>query len=191
MANWIQVRFNCELKVCNKSTKFLSRTEMFVTAFDEDNQPHHHHSVFYYIYTNKTRSGRFHGLERHDHFGYCYGWALNESHCSILVTDSVYIISPSGCCLGIKGNHGVGINWLRNATWLGAEQIRGKTVDHWYLYEREYWSDVDEPRYGVRYTEGIFKTPRQFTDYYDWHIGPQDPSLFHLPKDTDCTQPCA
>ncbi|CAF4385689.1 unnamed protein product, partial [Rotaria sp. Silwood2] len=51
------------------------KTEAIVTAFDENNQPHAHRSLFYYAYTNDTASGKWQGQERHDHFGYCYGWA--------------------------------------------------------------------------------------------------------------------
>ncbi|CAF3351128.1 unnamed protein product [Rotaria sp. Silwood1] len=165
-------------------------TEALVTAFDEDNQPHPHRSVFYYTYTNQTLSGRLHGQERHDHFGYCYGWALNEPSCTILITDNVYIVARNLCCLAMPGNFGVPIHWLRGATWLGIEQIHGRTVDHWYSHEHEYWSEVDEPRNGVRYSGPNFKTPRQFTDYDAWQIGPQDPRLFDLPENTDCNQSC-
>jgi hypothetical protein len=90
----------------------------------------------------------------------------------------------------MPGNFGVPINWLTGATWLGIEQIHGRTVDHWYSFEHEYWSEVNEPNNGVRYSGPNFKTPRQFTDYDVWEVSPQDPRLFDLPKDTDCSQPC-
>ncbi|CAF0721043.1 unnamed protein product [Rotaria sordida] len=166
------------------------RTQAIITAFDENNQPHAHRSLFYYAYTNKTASGRWQGNERHDHFGYCYGWALNESSCTILITQDVYIIARNLCCIAMPGNFGVPRDWLKGATWLGIEQIHGRTVDHWYSWEHEYWSEVDEPRNGVRYSGPNFKTPRQFTDYDAWEIAPQDPHLFDLPKNTDCSQPC-
>jgi hypothetical protein len=169
---------------------FLFRTEATIVAFDEDNQPHSHRSTFYYSYTNQTSSGRTHGLERHDHFGYCYGWALNEPSCTILITDNVYVVARNLCCLAMAGNFGVPINWLNGATWLGIEQIHGRTVDHWYSFEHEYWSEVNDPRDGVRYSGPNFKTPRQFTDYDVWQVAPQDPRLFDLPRNTDCSKAC-
>jgi hypothetical protein len=161
-----------------------------VTAFDEDNEPHIHRSDFYYSYTNQTKSGRWHGLERHDHYGYCYGWALGESSCTILITDNVYIVARNLCCLAMAGNFGVRRDWLKTAVWLGVEQINGKTVDHWYAFEHEYWSEVDGSFDGVRYSGPNFKTPRQFTDYDGWRIRPQDAQLFALPLNIDCSQAC-
>lgn len=168
----------------------IFRTEATVTAFDEDNVPHIHRSTFYYTYTNKTSTGRLHGEERHDHYDYCYGWAVGQPSCTILITENVYVIAKNLCCIAMPGNAGVPINWLKGATWLGVEQIHGKNVDHWYSFEHEYWSEVNEPRNGIRYSGPNFKTPRQFTDYDEWKIEPQDPELFLLPKDTDCSKAC-
>ena len=170
--------------------RFSSRTEATIVAFDEDNQPHTHRNVFYYAYTNQTSSGRWHGLERHDHFGYCYGWAIGQSMCTILITENVYVVAQNLCCLALPGNAGVPRDWLKSATWLGVEQIHGRTVNHWYSFEHEYWSDVNAPYNGVRYSGPKFKTPRQFTDYDAWDISPQDIHLFDLPKNVDCSQPC-
>ncbi|CAF3927884.1 unnamed protein product, partial [Rotaria sp. Silwood1] len=165
-------------------------TEETVIAFDEENQPHTHRSVFYYSYTNQTSSGRSYAQERHDHLGYCYGWAVNQPSCTILFRDNIYVVAQNLCCIAKQGNYGVSINWLQGATWLGIEQIHGRTVDHWYTFGREYWSEVDEPRNGVRFSGPNLKAPHQFTDYDVWQISRQDPRLFDLPKDTDCSQPC-
>jgi hypothetical protein len=157
-----------------------------VIAFDEDSVPHVHQSVFYYSFYNY--SGGMHGAERHDHIGYCYGWG--NGNCTILIIGNVYIVSETLCCNALSGNYGVPIGWLQSATWLGEEVVEGKRVNHWYYAEHEYWSNVHAPFEGVRYAGPNFKTPRQFTSYEPWQYGAQDPSLFELPSDRDCSQPC-
>jgi hypothetical protein len=155
-------------------------------AFDDDNVPHVHKSVFYYLYTNVT--GRWHGMERHDHFGYCYGWS--DKNCTILITNNVYVYNEDLCCMALGGNYGVPITWLKSSHFIGEEIVRGQKVNHWYGHGHEYWSLVDAPNDGVRYSGPNFKTPRQFTDYAKWQKIPIDIKLFALPKDRNCEQPC-
>ncbi|CAF1052752.1 unnamed protein product [Didymodactylos carnosus] len=118
------------------------RTDATVIAFDDENEPHSHHSIFYYAYLNV--SGRWHGMERHDHIGYCYGWSSNRN-CTILITNNVYIVGENNefCCMALPGNFGVPRTWLKGATWLGEEEIFGQRVNHWYSHDHEYWSRVD------------------------------------------------
>jgi hypothetical protein len=165
-------------------TGFIATNE--VVAFDEDSAPHVHRSIFYYSYFNY--SGGFHGAERHDHIGYCYGWGNNN--CTILIIGNVYIISEDLCCNALPGNFGVPVNWLQKSTWLGEEMVNRHRVNHWYYAEHEYWSEADAPYQGIRYAGPNFKTPRQFTNYDRWIVAPQDPSLFKLPENRDCSKPC-
>lgn len=161
-----------------------------IVAFDEDSQAHVHRSMFYYSYTNAT-TGKWHGVERHDHFGYCYGWdSLVGQNCTILIIGNVYIVGEHFCCNALPGNYGVPRTWLQPSTYLGQEVIDNVPVHHWYFAEHEYWSMVQPPYDGVRYAGPNFKTPRQFTNYDAWQVGPQADSLFELPKDRDCEKAC-
>jgi len=159
-----------------------------VVAFDPDSIPHPHKSIFYYSYY--FYNGSYHGAERHDHFGFCYGWGNFD--CTILIIGNVYIIANDSrmCCNALSGNYGVPIDWLKHATWIGRETVENKLVDHWYYAEHEYWSDATYPYEGVRYSGPNFNTPRQFTTYQPWKYGDQDSSLFQLPENVDCSGPC-
>eukprot|EP01126_Amoeba_proteus_P022644 TRINITY_DN2283_c0_g1_i5.p1 TRINITY_DN2283_c0_g1~~TRINITY_DN2283_c0_g1_i5.p1 ORF type:complete len:160 (-),score=3.62 TRINITY_DN2283_c0_g1_i5:224-703(-) len=151
-----------------------------VTAFDENSEPHIHKSIMFYDWDFKG--------ERHDHFGYCYGWGNDD--CTILIIGNVYIIKKDLCCIAMPGNGAVFPHWLDSATWLGEEVINGQTVNHWYSAEHEYWSQVDPPYHGVRYSGPNFNTPRQFTDYQPWILTNLNQSMFELPSDRDCNQTC-
>lgn len=68
--------------VPNPSANFLFTIQSFyapntITAFDVNSTAHIHKSIMYYYYDNGVKG------ERHDHFGYCYGWG-NED-CTILI----------------------------------------------------------------------------------------------------------
>eukprot|EP01126_Amoeba_proteus_P022645 TRINITY_DN2283_c0_g1_i7.p1 TRINITY_DN2283_c0_g1~~TRINITY_DN2283_c0_g1_i7.p1 ORF type:complete len:137 (-),score=6.05 TRINITY_DN2283_c0_g1_i7:257-667(-) len=93
-----------------------------ITAFDENSEPHIHKSVMYYDWDFKG--------ERHDHFGYCYGWGNDD--CTILIIGNVYIIKEDLCCIAMPGNGAVFPHWLDSATWLGEEVINEQRVNHWY-----------------------------------------------------------
>jgi len=163
----------------------LSLQKNLVVAFDEDSKIHPHQSIFYYKSTAGTNGV---AAERHDHIGYCYGWG-NEN-CTILIIGDVYIVKPDMCCVALPGNAGVPRDWLKVATYMGVEAVNGYYVHHWYAFEHEYWSMVDSPNQGIRYSGPNFKTPRQFTNYEPWQLVPLDDELFQLPADRDCSQPC-